>query len=63
MFQAIRQIFARGPAAPMAAIPAGQRVYAVGDIHGRRDLFEALVEAIDADDASAPAADTTVTET
>src|SRR5690606_9367835 len=60
MFQAIRQIFARGPAAPMAAIPAGQRVYAVGDIHGRRDLFEALVEAIDADDASAPAADTTV---
>ena len=47
-------------AAPTAAIPAGQRVYAVGDIHGRRDLFEALVEAIEADDSSLPAADTTV---
>ncbi len=60
MFQAIRQIFARAPAAPAAAIPAGQRVYAVGDIHGRRDLFEVLVEAIEADDSSLPAADTTV---
>ena len=27
-----------------AEIPPGQRVYAVGDIHGRRDLFEALVD-------------------
>ena len=44
----------------MAAIPPGQRVYAVGDIHGRRDLFEALVTAIDADDAAAAPADTTV---
>jgi serine/threonine protein phosphatase 1 len=60
MFQALRQIFARGEAAPAAAIPPGQRVYAVGDVHGRRDLFEALVAAIDADDAAAPPAETTV---
>ena len=60
MFQALRQIFTRGEAAPLAAIPPGQRVYAVGDVHGRLDLFEALVEAIDADDAAAPPADTTV---
>lgn len=60
MFQALRQIFARGEAVPAAAIPPGQRVYAVGDIHGRRDLFEVLLAAIDADDAAAASADTTV---
>lgn len=41
-------------------IPEGERVYAIGDIHGRLDLFEALVGAIDADDATLPNADTTV---
>jgi serine/threonine protein phosphatase 1 len=60
MFQALRQIFARGEAVPAPAIPLGQRVYAVGDIHGRVDLFAALAEAIDADDAAAVPADTTV---
>ena len=60
MLQALRQIFARGDDLPAAAIPPGERVYAIGDIHGRLDLFEALVEAIDADDAAAAPADTTV---
>jgi len=60
MFQALRQIFARGDDAPAAAIPPGERVYAVGDIHGRLDLFESLVAAIEADDAAAPPAATTV---
>jgi serine/threonine protein phosphatase 1 len=60
MFQSLRQIFARGETVPAAAIPAGQRAYAVGDIHGRLDLFEALVAAIDDDDAAAAPADTTV---
>ena len=60
MFQALRQIFARGEDVPPAAIPPGQRVYAVGDVHGRLDLFEALVAAIDADDAAAGPAETTV---
>jgi len=60
MFQALRQIFARGDDGPAAAIPPGQRVYAMGDIHGRLDLFEALVSAIDADDAAAAPAETTV---
>ena len=60
MFQALKQMFARGadPAAP--AVPPGQRIYAVGDIHGRRDLFEALVEAIEADDTAAGPAESTV---
>jgi serine/threonine protein phosphatase 1 len=61
MFQALKQIFARNSdAQPRPAIPPGQRVYAIGDIHGRLDLFEALVEAIEADDAAAAPADTTV---
>jgi serine/threonine protein phosphatase 1 len=60
MFHALKQIFARAADTPTAVIPPGQRVYAVGDIHGRRDLFEVLVEAIDADDAAAGSADTTV---
>jgi serine/threonine protein phosphatase 1 len=60
MFQALKQMFARGADAPAPAVPSGQRVYAVGDIHGRCDLFEALVEAIEADDAAAGPAETTV---
>ena len=43
-----------------AAIPAGQRVYAVGDIHGRLDLLVSLAEAIEADDRARGPADTTV---
>lgn len=60
MFQALRQIFTRSDDAPLATTPAGERVYAVGDIHGRLDLFEALVAAIDADDAAAAPALSTV---
>jgi serine/threonine protein phosphatase 1 len=41
-------------------IPAGQRVYAVGDIHGRRDLLDQLLDKIDADDAARGPADTTL---
>lgn len=33
------------------AIPAGQRVYAIGDIHGRDDLFAPMIDAIRADNA------------
>ncbi|HUQ13116.1 MAG TPA: metallophosphoesterase family protein [Novosphingobium sp.] len=51
----------RAPEPPQrAAIPVGQRVYAVGDIHGRLDLFEALIAKIDADDARRGPAETTV---
>jgi len=61
MFQALKQIFVRDDDTTVAvAIPSGERVYAVGDIHGRRDLFEALVEAIEADDAESGPAQTTV---
>jgi serine/threonine protein phosphatase 1 len=51
----------RDNAAPSpASVPVGVRIYAIGDIHGRLDLFAALASAIDADDGARPAADTTV---
>ena len=49
MLKALRQIFVRESEAPGAAVPRGQRVYAVGDIHGRLDLFDAMIEAIEED--------------
>lgn len=39
-----------------ARIPEGMRVYAIGDIHGRRDLLTALLATIDADRAGHPGA-------
>lgn len=49
------------PAAELrGAIPAGQRVYALGDIHGRADLLDQLLARIDADDAQRDAAQTTL---
>jgi serine/threonine protein phosphatase 1 len=39
-----------------AALPAGRRVYAIGDIHGRLDLLNRLLVQIDEDDAARPPA-------
>ena len=36
------------PAPAEASVPEGLAVYAIGDVHGRCDLLEALLEAIDA---------------
>ncbi|MBX3560565.1 MAG: serine/threonine protein phosphatase [Sphingomonas sp.] len=42
------------------SIPDGRRVYAVGDIHGRLDLLDALLAEIESDNASRGPADTLV---
>lgn len=42
--------------APVAALPEGRRVYAVGDIHGRLDLLDELLDLIARDDAGRPPA-------
>ncbi|PKQ00908.1 MAG: serine/threonine protein phosphatase [Alphaproteobacteria bacterium HGW-Alphaproteobacteria-13] len=34
------------------SVPAGRRVYAIGDIHGRDDLFALLIERIEQDSAA-----------
>jgi serine/threonine protein phosphatase 1 len=56
MLSRLRQLFGAVQPAPTAAIPAGERIYAVGDIHGCADLFEALIAGIDADDTKRGAA-------
>ncbi len=60
MISAFRKLFGAASAAPRAAVPDGQRVYAVGDIHGCDVQFKALIDAIEADDAARGAATTTV---
>jgi len=42
---------------PPASLPAGQRVYAIGDVHGRYDLLQDLIGRIDADNAAREASD------
>lgn len=63
MFRRILSAFARDsatPPRPEGAVPPGVRVYAVGDIHGRLDLLDALLAQIESDDAARPAARSTV---
>jgi serine/threonine protein phosphatase 1 len=61
MFEPIRQMFrSRAAARPLPAVPAGARYYAVGDVHGRLDLFKALIDAIERDDREGGDAETTV---
>lgn len=62
MLDAIRQIFRPKPrpTGHFPAVPDGQRVYAIGDIHGRRDLFDQLVQAIEEDDRIRGNAQTTI---
>lgn len=42
------------------AIPAGKRVYAIGDIHGRDDLFAQMIEMIRADHAAREPAEVSI---
>lgn len=60
MFTRIRQIFRSEPEPPPPAIGPGERVYAIGDVHGCLDLFNVLIAAIEADDAARQPADTTI---
>lgn len=48
---ALRTFFSRKPASH--SVPGDQRIYAIGDIHGRLDLFDQLVARIDADRSGA----------
>lgn len=61
MIEPLRQFFF-GPkrASRRHSVPAGTRYYVVGDVHGRLDLFEALRDGIETDDAQAGEADSTI---
>lgn len=61
MLTRLRSLFAKNEhlsAEPQACVPQGQRVYAIGDIHGRFDLFEDLLSQIETDNANRGDADT-----
>ncbi len=66
MLKRIRNLFAPqgtpepATSAPPTSVPANQRVYAIGDIHGRLDLFDTIIAKIDEDDAARAPAETTV---
>ena len=62
MLQTLRNLFTKSkPAEPQAPrVPEGTRYYVIGDIHGRLDLYGALIDAIEKDDASARPAQTHV---
>lgn len=54
MLQKFRDFFRPPPPPKLPAVPDGTRYYAIGDIHGRLDLFEALITAIEGEMATAP---------
>ncbi|MBB5710520.1 metallophosphoesterase family protein [Sphingomonas xinjiangensis] len=59
----LKKLFSKRPRpgkTPSASLPEGQRVYAIGDIHGRLDLLKQLVVTIEQDDAARPATQTTI---
>jgi serine/threonine protein phosphatase 1 len=62
MFKKLRKLLSPPPPAVVipTGLPAGERVYAIGDIHGRADLLRDLVAQIDADDSARGPARTTV---
>lgn len=60
MIKALHHFRRDAAPAPIPAVPDGQRVYAIGDIHGRRDLLVALANGIDRDDAARAPAETTI---
>jgi len=62
MLKALRTLFGLkpAPAAKLPAVPAGRRYYVIGDIHGRLDLYDRLIEAIETDDATSTPADSRV---
>lgn len=61
MFEPLRKLFRPAHEKPaLPRVPTGERYYVLGDIHGRLDLFEALISAIEDDDANASPASTTI---
>lgn len=54
MFDSLRKLLGSRSRPPRHSVPPGERVYAIGDIHGRLDLFDELIHAIERDDMESP---------
>lgn len=57
MLQQFRSLFSRTPPLRLPTVPEGTRYYVIGDIHGRLDLYEALIAAIEVELVTAGALD------
>jgi serine/threonine protein phosphatase 1 len=53
MLKSLANLFRAKPAMVGTAVPDGTRYYVIGDIHGRNDLFKALIDAIEAEASAA----------
>ena len=51
MLNALRSLFRSRPQPRLPTVPDATRYYVIGDIHGRLDLYEAMIAAIEEDDA------------
>jgi serine/threonine protein phosphatase 1 len=60
MLARIRNLFGRPREGRRPALSPGERAYAIGDIHGRIDLLDSLIDTIEEDDASRSQARTTM---
>lgn len=60
MLNTLTRLFAPAPEPRRPSVPEGTRYYVIGDIHGRLDLYEALISAIESDDANCAPADSHV---
>lgn len=60
MLKSIKKLIRSKSDARSAFVPEGTRYYAIGDIHGRNDLFEALIKTIDKECKKADGLDTQI---
>lgn len=60
MLATLRQLLRPRQSGRAAAIPAGRRIYAIGDVHGQLDLLVSLAHAIEADEEARGPAETTI---
>lgn len=61
MLKKLRELFGSNPRPVIwPPLPEGERVYAIGDVHGCADLLARLARQIERDDAIRPAARTTI---
>lgn len=60
MIKSLLRKFSASASRPAPQVPPGERVYAIGDIHGCDTLFAELLDKIDADDRARGAANTSI---
>ncbi len=57
MLQRLRDFLSSPAPVKLPQVPDGTRYYAIGDIHGRLDLFEPMIAAVEEEIAAAPTCD------